>query len=1693
MKPYAIKVTIAILLLCSLYAWGEINWTSQISPVAVGVFNRVCVADLNKDGIPDLIAANGNPDAEASAYSGLPIWFGEVYYSGGKWVWSITQPGATTGDSASKPYNIFGTYRGELTYPRSGYNYEIEEWTVTCVSPTQITDIGYFYADGAPHDITGVMQDYGAFEKNCTSQDEIIKLTKSSSNTWIVESNVGGRMDDYTGAGAYYDAANGKFYFKLSSAANSYNQGDYIVFRIQLARFTCTGSKSGTLVNATTGMGPRMWEAFYGKKGEWTNILSFIPVYKNAAVQVGDSYKFHTPEGPQTTDIYYDVKVADLNKDGSLDIIGAGKYGLRVWCRVEGDYTTPTFYASNKAFIPGDCFRGEYPVMTMGITGYPDIHWTTSKHEPVFVELVKAGDADWYWSPSGQESGTHIRSVNCYDPVGGGIKSVEYISNRGEFTFRVDPYSSQDNQLAEDNFLGMDEQKREPQFQYYCKGSKFIFSTKHYNFSPELKIASGWHNRIDVGDINKDGWIDIVSAKDSGGLSILKNRGPQGDVIQVQSQTPPSSASSGKYLNIMLKDLNFDGRLDLVACGQNKGVQVFLGNGVFGWYGDMGPTDSGTFTGLAIDDFNLDGVLDIAVTKTTGGIYIWYGQLSEEKDDIQWYQIASASVPQAYSGNQGHGSMSTVEVNNQNTKVEDWEVTCIQGGTSSTYAIFEAVGTVSGKQGNLVKVNEYYHSDGNEVGFIIARGEQDDPFQPGDHFNFTTAKGPLSAEIFQDIMVSDINNDGKPDLFAASQNIGIRVWTGNGVFGWVEETSPVAEGNYLGVSANIDLNRDGNPDVVGAKNGGGIQVWVGDGNDRYPFTSWISKPVGTGDYFGVTASDQNHDGDKDVIGAQFKSNAPGIQIWTGNGSGDWQNYYSASSYQEYYSVVAADINNDGWEDIIAGHKNSGVHVFKNNTDGSYTNWQNPINEGSFRTVIARDFNRDGLIDIAASEEVLGVHLWLNEGSGTWGDNIGPSSIEAIPSWGLDAVDINLDGALDLIVGGHTGTGLHIWWGQVTGDAQHLNYNVSQAPGRYINYIFGSEGYNNIYGVKAADFNLDGKPDIACGENGHFIYTMYMTGTSYAHQDGGCEMPGQYIASGQSRGVDIADFNNDGVPDMVVADNGGGVKVFKGTLTAEGLTNWGGLISPVGTGDYHSVFTTDFTHDGLPDIAAAHGVSGAEGIDVWLSSRDFTPPVVSSIFPSNNGTFKIDVDKSIQATFSEPMDEATLNANTLSVIQGETRTINGAYFLSQDRIRIYFIPETRMEKNIQVRVTITGGDSGVLDQAGNGLDGNGDGRVGGSPEDDYSWTFTPIDVTAPRYPANFKADPGDRKAILSWKANSEPDLAGYKLYGTGIQNPQSESDFNWWVELDRNTTSYTKTGLENYKEYTFFVKAFDDVGNISTSSSWEKVTPQPVKPVIWAGGYMGKQISAAQGGVFGPWLYVSDPQGAETISRVEILMNLSPTGATLQVIDPLYGDPNGALYGFPDLPIPPDSGIPAGTYLLEYVATDTEGNQSFVFPYLNVIASETYSTGAPIEREMLAKELLLLHEQAQMSLETLMRKATAPTKKGSKDSQSPQIWWAGWFDTYIDAESGGDLSIVAYVSDPQGYNNIYKVSLYAGGVDLGLYMHDDGSHADGDAYDGAFGLTLNLSGPIGAGLYLIDIVAMDKNYNEGTWPALIIEP
>jgi len=89
-------------------------------------------------------------------------------------------------------------------------------------------------------------------------------------------------------------------------------------------------------------------------------------------------------------------------------------------------------------------------------------------------------------------------------------------------------------------------------------------------------------------------------------------------------------------------------------------------------------------------------------------------------------------------------------------------------------------------------------------------------------------------------------------------------------------------------------------------------------------------------------------------------------------------------------------------------------------------------------------------------------------------------------------------------------------------------------------------------------------------------------------------------------------------------------------------------------------------------------------------------------------------------------------------------------------------------------------------------------------------FVPVDRFPPAVPSGLRADRTVNSVTLVWESDTEPDLAGYRVY-------RSEGNGPWQKLADVNVVpSYSDTTVEHGKTYHYAVSAFDKAATVNES-------------------------------------------------------------------------------------------------------------------------------------------------------------------------------------------------------------------------------------------------------------------------------------
>jgi hypothetical protein len=289
------------------------------------------------------------------------------------------------------------------------------------------------------------------------------------------------------------------------------------------------------------------------------------------------------------------------------------------------------------------------------------------------------------------------------------------------------------------------------------------------------------------------------------------------------------------------------------------------------------------------------------------------------------------------------------------------------------------------------------------------------------------------------------------------------------------------------------------------------------------------------------------------------------------------------------AMAMGDFDGDGNLDVAVANMNDNtVSVLLGNGDGTFQPQKVfTVGAGPF-SITAGDFNADGNLDLAVANEAGNtVSVLLGNGDGTFQPqkvfNVGASPSAVI------AGDLNGDGILDLVVANNADSTVSVLLGN--GDGTFQTQKVFAA----------ANGLNNdAIDVVIADFNGDGKPDLAVANVGGNTVSILP-----GNGDGTFGAANPFAVGNGPAYVIAGDVNHDGILDLVAANEGDStVSVLLG--------NGSGGVGD-GTFQAQKVFSTgsgpdfpklaDMDGDGNLDIIVAD--SGGVNVSVLLGNGDGT--------------------------------------------------------------------------------------------------------------------------------------------------------------------------------------------------------------------------------------------------------------------------------------------------------------------------------------------------------------------------------------------------------------------------------------------------------------------------------------------------------
>jgi hypothetical protein len=509
----------------------------------------------------------------------------------------------------------------------------------------------------------------------------------------------------------------------------------------------------------------------------------------------------------------------------------------------------------------------------------------------------------------------------------------------------------------------------------------------------------------------------------------------------------------------------------------------------------------------------------------------------------------------------------------------------------------------------------------------------EDRLQPsglGAVLDFQAGAGPAG------VVRGDFNRDGYQDLATTnflSNSVSILINNGNGTFG----SGQVINGfDFPGPIATGDFNRDGKLDLaVGNSQSNTVTILLGNGSGAFHKVSNVLIPRGPGS---IAVGDFNRDGKLDLVitaGGGIGSAGGTVNIRLGNGNGTFRNGPNISTSPNPTSVAVGYINADRILDLAIGHgSGNSVDIRLGNGNGTFRNAPAVVVDSSSSQVALGDFSGDGKVDLAAASSLTNtVSIRLGNGNGTF--SYAPTLLAGPAPGKLVISDINHDGRADLTVvnSGDTIT---------TAGLGIVDVFISLGRG---GFRLGSRVTTGDQSgdVALGDFNRDGKLDFATVNfnsnnvsvarglgNGKFLTAVPATTTPFPN--------GQ-----EPSGLVIGDFNNDGNPDVLVANSGtSNVDILLGNGNGSFSQP---ITGPVFVGSVPlAIVSGDFNHDGKLDFLTANSQANTVSVRLGNGNGAFTNPAPTDV-PVGTTPFGVAVG---DFNHDNVLDFATANLNSGNV-------------------------------------------------------------------------------------------------------------------------------------------------------------------------------------------------------------------------------------------------------------------------------------------------------------------------------------------------------------------------------------------------------------------------------------------------------------
>jgi uncharacterized repeat protein (TIGR01451 family) len=516
-------------------------------------------------------------------------------------------------------------------------------------------------------------------------------------------------------------------------------------------------------------------------------------------------------------------------------------------------------------------------------------------------------------------------------------------------------------------------------------------------------------------DLNEDGYPDIVTASFWDNKIAYYQNNQNGGFLEQQI----ISSELGRASAVFVIDLNGDDRVDILAAGSENQIV---------WYENKGNNEfsdahkiSNKITGVAdlfAIDLDGDSDKDVIAASSFEDKFVWFendgtGSFSDEKilttDVDKAWKIAANDLD-------GDLDIDIVVLSNSDSKVA-WYENLGGGVFSEERLIDDSVPVV-----NSLAVGDY-DSDGDLDIISGSNSKGKLTYYENDSIgNFaegvTIAKDGIDIS---NIYVVDLNRDNHLDILTTASLDDELSWYKNDGTGAFEERVVIRDNLELVNAASVaDIDLDGTCDIVYITELSNLGWLKNKGREQFDTLLDLTDNLNSFEQLlFLESADLNQDGFRDVLAA-----ANNKVVWfKNNGDKSFSKAREISKQKGLAShILAIDIDNDGDKDVVHNDIEEEILYWSKN-DGTGTFTERTIVEENIFTLTfsASDVDGDGDNDLlAANFNATNLSFFLNDGTGSFTKQE-RSLNEDLNVSAAVFEDVDNDGFQDLIVAGLDGS------------------------------------------------------------------------------------------------------------------------------------------------------------------------------------------------------------------------------------------------------------------------------------------------------------------------------------------------------------------------------------------------------------------------------------------------------------------------------------------------------------------------------------------------------------------------------------------------------------------------------------------------------------------------------------------------